>query len=124
MDTTIAGASWIQQSGVPTLLGNLAATYTSGRVTVLGDVHYVGTRFSGDINLNPRPELPKYGYANFGLSYRVPRQAITIQADVMNAFQSAGLEEGNPRLVGAVRPQFFARPILPRRFLVSMGHTF
>jgi len=125
VDTTVAGVSWVRQSGVPTLLGNLAATYTSGRVTVLGDVHYVGERFSGDFNIAPpRPLLPKYGYANFGLSYRVPRQAITIQADVMNAFQSAGLEEGNPRLVGAVRPQFFARPILPRRFLVSMGHTF
>jgi len=124
VDTTIAGQSWIRQSGVPTLLGNLAATYSRGRVTALGDVHYVGTRFSGDINLSQRPDLPKYAYANFGLAYRVPTQAITIQADVMNAFQSKGLEEGNPRLVGATRPQFFARPILPRRFLVSMGHTF
>ncbi len=124
VDTTIAGESWVRQSGVPTLLGNLAGTYSRGNVTLLGDVHYVGTRFSGEINLSPRPELPKYAYANFGLSYRIPRQGIMISADLLNAFESTGLEEGNPRLVGAVRPQFFARPILPRRFQVSMGYTF
>ena len=124
VDTTIAGASWIKQSGVPTLLGNLAATYSTGRVTLVGDFHYVGTRFSGDIFLNPRPELPKYGYANFGLTYRVAGQPVVIAADVLNAFQSRGLEEGNPRLTGVVRPEFFARPILPRRFQLSMGYRF
>jgi outer membrane receptor protein involved in Fe transport len=124
VDTTIAGQSWIKQSGVPTLLGNLAATYSTGRVTLLGDFHYVGARFSGDIFLNPRPELPKYGYANFGVSYRTTGQPIVLSADLLNAFQSKGLEEGNPRLTGVVRPQFFARPILPRRLQVSMGYRF
>jgi outer membrane receptor protein involved in Fe transport len=124
VDTTIAGESWIRQSGVPTLIGNLAATYSTGDLTLLGDLHYVGERFSGDIFLNPRPTLPTYAYANFGLSYRFTGQAMLLSAEVLNAFQSKGLEEGNPRLTGAVRPQFFARPLLPRRFQLSVKYQF
>jgi outer membrane receptor protein involved in Fe transport len=124
VDTTIGGSSWPRQSGVPTVLGNLAATYSTGNVTLLGDWHHVGNRFSGEVFLSPRPELPTYSYFNFGASYRVPAQGITVSADVLNAFQSKGLEEGNPRLVTGVRPQFFARPLLPRRVQVSVGYLF
>ena len=124
VDTTIAGKSWIRQSGVPSVLGNLAATYSTGQVTLLGDLHYVATRFSGDINLPTRPELPGYAYVNLGLSYRPRSQAMTVSVDVLNANQSKGLEEGNPRLVGAVRPQFFARPLLPRRIQASLKYEF
>jgi outer membrane receptor protein involved in Fe transport len=124
VDTTIGGSSWPTQSGVPTLLGNAAATYAAGDITLLGDFHYVGSRFSGDIFLNPCPNLAAYGYANFGATYRVRGQPMIVSANVLNAFQSQGIEEGNPRLTGVVRPQFFARPILPRRFQLSMGYTF
>ena len=113
-------------TGLPpvTFSTTASAPPTTGSVRLLADVHYVGARFSGDISVNPRPELPSYGYANFGASYRVPGEAIAISADLLNAFQSKGLEEGNPRLVAASRPQFFARPILPRALQVSMGYTF
>ena len=43
----------------------------------------------------------------------------------MNAFQSKGLEEGNPRLVGVGgAPIFLARPLLPRRVLVGVSYDF
>jgi hypothetical protein len=49
------------------------------------------------------------------------RPGTTINLDLLNAFQSKGLEEGNPRLVstGGI---FLARPILPRRFQVSVSY--
>lgn len=36
---------------------------------------------------------------NVGASYTFPNRAITIFADVLNVYQSKGLEEGNPRLI-------------------------
>ncbi|HEX9006971.1 MAG TPA: hypothetical protein VF889_06730, partial [Bacteroidota bacterium] len=68
--------------------------------------------------------LPAYTYFNFGASYAFPGQGITLSADVQNAFQSLGLEEGNARLISSGgNPIFLARPILPRRavFFVTYG---
>ena len=47
----------------------------------------------------------------------------SINLDLLNAFQSKGLEEGNPRLVSSTGSVFLARPILPRRFQVSVRMT-
>jgi outer membrane receptor protein involved in Fe transport len=110
--------SWI--NGVPPVIGNLSATYRAGQVTLLGDWHYVGRRYS---DFNAGNTLPAYGYANLGLSFTVPGEAMTIAADLQNAFQSKGFEEGNPRLAVA-QPLFLARPILPRRLLVSLRYDF
>jgi outer membrane receptor protein involved in Fe transport len=72
-------------------------------------------------------KLPAYQYMNLGISYNVPGQGITINADVLNAFQSIGLEEGNPRLAlvgGRTSDLFLARPILPRRFTLGVRYEF
>ena len=55
----------------------------------------------------------------------IPRSGVRINADLQNAFQSKGLEEGNPRLLGVgVLPFFAARPLLPRRFLLGVSYNF
>ena len=110
--------SWI--NGVPPVIGNLSATYSTGGATLLGDLHYVGRRFA-DASVGTK--LGAYAYANFGASYRFPRSLTTVSVNVLNANQSKGLEEGNPRLTGA-RPVFFARPLLPRRLTLSVHHDF
>jgi hypothetical protein len=69
-------------------------------------------------------ELPSYNYFNFGASYAL-QQGATINFDILNAFQSKGLEEGNPRLLTAgASPIFLARPLLPRRFTLAVTYDF
>ncbi len=109
-------------SGVPTSLSNLAALYSIPRtgVRLKGDWHWVDKR---PVDITAGTTLPSYNYFNFGASYTLPAQRTTLNFDVLNAFQSKGLEEGNPRLVtlGGV---FLARPLLPRRFMVSVSYDF
>jgi outer membrane receptor protein involved in Fe transport len=116
----------------PRSLGNVAATFSPPalrELQLVADFHWVGSRFSEDAvrrNLDiPAAILPSYNYFNFGASYRIPQSGIRINADLLNAFQSKGLEEGNPRLVGVgVQPFFVARPLLPRRLLVGVTYDF
>jgi iron complex outermembrane recepter protein len=115
-------------AGVPTIIGNLAAIYSPGRAAGLqlkADWHTVGSRFIE----SPRDrisglKLPSYNYFNFGLGFAFPNTGTRINVDLLNAFQSKGLEEGNPRLVGAGSTLFFARPILPRRLQASIEYDF
>ena len=116
-------------AGVPTALGNLAAIYAPPRVTGLqfqADLHWVGSRFI------ERPQdrvaelkLPSYAYFNFGVGFAIPNAGARINVDLLNAFQNKGLEEGNPRIVGATAsPIFLARPLLPRRLQASISYDF
>ncbi len=117
--------SWI--NGVPPVLANLAVTYAvpNSNLNLLGDWHLVGRRFS---DVRAEVKLPAYNYFNFGASYRIPGQGISISASLLNAFQSKGLEEGNPRLAllpgGRTNENFLARPLLPRRFEMSVRYDF
>jgi len=55
----------------------------------------------------------------------IPNAGARISLDLLNAFQSKGLEEGNPRLVSQGGSQIFlARPILPRRLQASIDYDF
>jgi hypothetical protein len=109
-------------SGVPTSLSNVAALYTIPRtgLRLKGDWHWVDKR---PVDVTAGTTLPSYNYFNFGAGYTLPAQRTTINFDLLNAFQSKGLEEGNPRLVtlGGI---FLARPLLPRRFMVSVSYDF
>jgi hypothetical protein len=116
-------------AGVPTVIGNLAAIFSPPRAAGLQfkvDWHYVGSRFTEA----PRDritgtELPDYNYFNFGLGYVIPNSGTRLNVDLLNAFQSKGLEEGNPRIVtGAPTALFLARPILPRRLQASVAYDF
>jgi iron complex outermembrane receptor protein len=114
--------SWI--NGVPPVIGNVAVRYTlpQTRLGLLGDWHLVGRRYS-DFSNGTR--LASYNYFNFGATYSIPSSGVTFSANLLNAFQSKGLEEGNPRLLGAGGSNlFFARPILPRRLMAAVGYQF
>jgi iron complex outermembrane receptor protein len=112
-------------NGVPPVISNLAATYSISSVRFTGDWRYVGRRFS---DVKAGNTLPQYSYFNFGAGYALRRSRLSINADLLNAFQSKGLEEGNPRLAllsgGLTSNLFLARPLLPRRFLVSLRHDY
>jgi outer membrane receptor protein involved in Fe transport len=119
----------VRLGGAPTIIGNLAAIYSPQRVAGLqlkADWHTVGSRFVE----SPRDrltgiKLPSYNYFNFGLGFALPSAGARFNVDLLNAFQSKGLEEGNPRLVGAGGSSiFFARPILPRRLQASIEYDF
>ena len=70
-------------------------------------------------------KLPSYMYFNFGAGFAIPNAGVRVNVDLLNAFQSKGLEEGNPRLVAAGgNPIFFARPLLPRRLQASLDYDF
>jgi len=114
-------------AGVPPIVGNLALTY-GGRsgVNLDADWHFVDRRCAG--NGNCSNQLPTYTYLNLGAQYLIPESGVTIRADVLNVYQSKGLEEGNPRLSllpnGRTSSLFLARPILPRALMVSLGYKF
>jgi len=124
--------------GIPRVIGNLAVSY-AGRsgVSFDADWHFVDKRYSTfpDTTLNKtlglpkdhRNALPTYTYLNLGAQYVFPTNGVTIRADLLNVYQSKGLEEGNPRLSlvgGLTSRQFLARPILPRAFQLSVGYKF
>jgi outer membrane receptor protein involved in Fe transport len=113
-------------SGVPPIVGNLAVTYgTRSGVSLDADWHFVDRRCTSAIGCTNK--LPTYTYLNLGAQYVLPSNGITIRADLLNSYQSIGLEEGNPRLSlvgGFTSSLFLARPILPRALMVSMGYRF
>jgi outer membrane receptor protein involved in Fe transport len=113
----------------PATIGNLAAFYSPRRVAGLqfkADWHWVGSRWP------QRPQerftafkLPSYNYFNFGAGFAIPNAGARINIDLLNAFQSKGLEEGNPRVIGGGLSQLFlARPLLPRRLQASIEYEF
>jgi outer membrane receptor protein involved in Fe transport len=110
-------------NGVPKYVANVSATYSVSGWQILGDWHTVAKRYT---DVASGTNLPAYSYFNFGLSYDIPNSGITLDANVLNAFQSKGLEEGNPRLLlgGGGSSLYLARPILPRRFSLSATYQF
>jgi iron complex outermembrane recepter protein len=106
-------------AGVPTSIANIAALYNIRDLQLKGDWHWVDRRPTA---VTAGPSLPAYNYFNFGAGYSLG-QGTTVNVDLLNAFQGKGLEEGNPRVVstGGI---FLARPILPRRFQVSVTYDF
>jgi iron complex outermembrane recepter protein len=109
-------------NNVPRWIGNLSVSYAKSGFSLVGDWHFVDRRFSDVVN---GVTLPAYSYFNFGGTYTLPGQSVRFFADLLNAFQSIGLEEGNPRAIAGTGGQFFfARPLLPRRFQAGMGYTF
>jgi outer membrane receptor protein involved in Fe transport len=112
----------------PTTIGNLVALYSPPQLAGLqfkADWHWVGSRFTDrpqDRFVDAR--LPSYDYFNFGVGLALPNAGARITVDLLNAFQSKGLEEGNPRLVSSGSNVFLARPLLPRRLQASIEYDF
>ncbi len=111
-------------NGVPAFIGNISGTYSVNDWTLLADYHFVGIRYT---DISSGTNLPPYGYVNFGLSYTIPNSGVTINANLLNATMSKGLEEGNPRkllFTGGPTPMYLARPILPTRFSLDASYSF
>ncbi len=130
-DTTNGGLPLVSKilAGVPTIIGNLAAIYSPRRVAGLefkADWHSVGSRYTEDpVRRVAFTKIPSYNYFNFGVGFAIPNAGARINLDLLNAFQSKGLEEGNPRLIAAGgNPIFLARPLLPRRLQASVDYDF
>jgi outer membrane receptor protein involved in Fe transport len=130
-DTMTNGAPLISKilALAPATIGNLAAIYSPRTVAGLqfkADWHWVGSRWP------QRPQdrftnfkLPSYNYFNFGAGIAIPNAGARINIDVLNAFQSKGLEEGNPRVIGGgISTIFLVRPLLPRRLQASIEYDF
>ena len=112
-------------NGVPKTIGNLAVMYSPRRIAGLqfsADWHFVGERA---VDQTVGTTLPSYNYFNFGAGFAIPNAGARINVQLLNAFQSKGLEEGNPRLLTAGgAPVFLARPLLPRRLQASIEYDF
>jgi len=135
-ETVTPGGSALTAGGIPGLVSNVLVNY--GGESGLGfklDWHYVGNRDIIDAQYDTETEtytryddvgdLLSYHYMNIGAQFAFPGQSIVILADLLNVYQSKGLEEGNPRLIATGgNPIFLARPILPRRFMLSLRYQF
>jgi outer membrane receptor protein involved in Fe transport len=111
-------------NGPPQTVGNLAVIYSPRRVAGLqfkGDWHHVGSRFA---DRAVGTTLPAYNYFNFGAGFAFAGGTTRINVDLLNAFQSKGLEEGNPRISVGGASIFLARPLLPRRLQASIEYDF
>jgi outer membrane receptor protein involved in Fe transport len=111
-------------NGVPTSLANISGVYSVPRsdFQLKADWHWVDSR---PVDRTLGISLPAYSYFNFGAGFNVPNTGTRLNVDLLNAFQNKGLEEGNPRLLSSGgNPIFLARPILPRRFMVSVSYDF
>ena len=121
----------MQLALTPRTVGNVVALYTVPGpygLQLKADWHWVASRFSEDAVTRPLDNpavLPDYNYFNFGAGIGIPRAGVRVNLDLLNAFQSKGLEEGNPRLSAAGgAPIFLARPLLPRRLQASISYDF
>ena len=129
-DTTSTGAPLLSKLlGAPSVIGNLAAIYSPRQAAGFqfkADWHAVGSRYTEDpLRRIAFTKIPSYNYFNFGVGFAIPNAGARINLDLLNAFQSKGLEEGNPRLVSQGGSQIFlARPLLPRRLQASIDYDF
>jgi outer membrane receptor protein involved in Fe transport len=108
---------------IPQEIFDVTLAYDWGRFGLAGNWNYIGQRFS---NVANTIELPAFDVSTFTGTYKFSSGA-TLEAAIVNAFNSKGLTEGNPRLdensaaQGAV---FLARPVLPRRVTLGMRFEF
>jgi outer membrane receptor protein involved in Fe transport len=103
---------------IPQVIGDLTGTFMFGNANLGLNWSYVGHRFSNNANT---VDLPGFGQLNLRAGYTY--ENFTLDLQLHNALNSYGLTEGNPRVdesLGAVSDIFLARPVLPRRFMVSL----
>lgn len=104
---------------IPQLIADLSGTFMYENANLTVNWNYVGHRFSNNANT---VDLPGFGQFNVSAGYTYERFTLSLQ--LLNALNSTGLTEGNPRVdetQGAQSDLFLARPVLPRRFLVSLS---
>ncbi|MGE5456933.1 MAG: TonB-dependent receptor [Methanococcaceae archaeon] len=129
-----SGGAALTAGGIPNWIGNITASYNMMGLSLYADFHYVAARTLIDAQYdqtlgrftkyNEYFTLKAYNYMNAGVSYTLTEPRLTLAVDLLNVYQSLGLEEGNPRSPGVKSNFFVARPILPRRLMASMRYEF
>ncbi len=122
---------------VPRFSLDVTPVYRTGRWSGFFNWRYIGERYA---NRRNTLEFPAFSRFDAGLSVQLSGYA-TVSMNVINMFNSAGLmnlegvglpgttgEDVTPRLIETVvvpqnRP-YFARPILPRSFAVTLSSNF
>lgn len=108
---------------IPQILWELTGEYTYERLSARASWNFIGHRFSNNQNTIA---LPEYSVFDASANYQLG-SGIRFTAAVKNILDGNGLTEGNPRLdesLGGLADVFLARPVLPRRFQVSVGYDF
>jgi len=103
---------------IPQVIGDLTGTFMWGDASLGINWSYVGHRFSNNANT---VDLP--GFSQFNVRAGYTYENFTLDLSLFNALNSIGLTEGNPRVdesIGAVPDIFLARPVLPRRLMLSL----
>ncbi|MGH7550976.1 MAG: hypothetical protein ACREK3_09545, partial [Gemmatimonadota bacterium] len=111
---------------IPQTIFEVGAAFDVGNLTLNGDVHFVGERFSNNENTIV---LESYSILDLGAAYRLPLVGVTARLDLSNVTDEGAnaLTEGNPRIdesVGAQSTLFLARPVLPRRVTAGITYEF
>lgn len=97
--------------------------YRKGKASISGNWNYYGSRFSNNANTI---SLPSYDVVTFRLGWELSATT-SVSLGILNAFNSKGLTEGNPRLDETgdpTRDVFLARPVLPRRTTLRFDFKF
>jgi outer membrane receptor protein involved in Fe transport len=108
---------------IPEVIGDLTVGWYRPQWSAAANVDYIGDRFSNNANTI---ELPAFDVWTFTGTYDLTED-VQLELAVLNAFQSNGLTEGNPRLdegAAAAGVVFLARPVLPRRVTLSLDFRF
>lgn len=108
---------------IPRIIWDLTGEYRYEGFSARANWNFVGHRFSNNANTI---DLLEFGVVNAGASYRF-LPGVTISGAVLNLLDGSGLTEGNPRIdeaLGGLAEVFLARPVLPRRFQLSVAYDF
>ncbi|HEX9736274.1 MAG TPA: TonB-dependent receptor [Thermoanaerobaculia bacterium] len=108
---------------IPEVVVDLTIGYRWSKASVSGNWNYYGARWANSANTI---SLPSYDLVTFHLGWDLSTTA-TVSLGVLNAFNSKGLTEGNPRLDETGDPTadvFLARPVLPRRATLTFDFKF
>ncbi|NOZ61871.1 MAG: TonB-dependent receptor [Calditrichaeota bacterium] len=117
--------NWVQR--IPKSIGEVMISYSFKKFNFRANYHYTGKRYANNANTII---LPSFGVANFSATYFIKlnkNQKLTLAINLLNAFNSNGLTEGNPRLDNSgnfAGTYYLARPILPRRLQASLKYNF
>ena len=101
--------------GVYTLRGQYGFSFKA-------DWHWVAERFSEDPVTRPLDNpavLPAYNYFNFGAGFAIPGSGTRVTVDLLNAFQSKGLDREKTLIANNVEGRGRAGGSRPRPAVVD-----
>jgi iron complex outermembrane receptor protein len=117
-DPTVTDYNGNRIRRIPQIISDLTGTFMFRGASIGLNWSYIGHRFSNNANT---VELPGFNVFNAFASYGL--RNFSLDLHVHNLMDGYGLTEGNPRrdeALVATPDIFLARPVLPRRFTLSL----